>query len=263
MKKIFMQARIVSVGLSALLLVTCSAAWAQTNVPLVQVVPPAGPPVWHGTVAAGLSLARGNANTFLMNASASAENVWDQNDLKLGADGQYGINNFGTSSHSNNVNQLHGVVDYKRLITERFYFDGNVDGFHDDIAKIRYRVIVGPAAGYYLIKSDATKFNAEVGPSWVKERLEGDNIDYWTIRFTERYEHAFNKGSKIWEQVDYLPAVDDFQKNYLLNSEAGVEAALNSRFSLRLVGTDKYNSEPAAGAKPNDVTLVSSLVYKY
>ena len=159
-----------------------------------------------------------------------------------------------------------GMLEKKQnvfdLFTERFYGDARIDGFHDDIAEIRYRVIVGPAAGYYFIKSDATKLTGEVGPSFIDEKQGSDEKKFFTIRVTERYEHAFSKAAKIWEQVDYLPQVDD-TKNYLLNSEIGVEAALNARFSLRVCADDKFNSRPAAGSRENDITLVSSLVYKY
>jgi len=51
--------------------------------------------------------------------------------------------------------------------------------------------------------------------------------------------------------------------NYLVTAEAGVEAALNSRFSLRAVVDDFYNSDPATGRKANDIQLASQLVYKY
>jgi putative salt-induced outer membrane protein YdiY len=252
-----MQARIMSVGLSALLLVTCGAAWAQTNAPV-------GAPVWHGDAALGLSLARGNANTFLLNGSATTENIWDQNDLKLGADGQYGLNNWGQTNQTQSTEAIHGFTEYKRLFTDRFYGSARVDGFHDDIASIQYRLVVGPAAGYYFIKSDATKLNGEVGPSFIDERLGHENESYVTLRFTERFEHTFNKAktAKFWEEVDYLPQVDRFA-NYLLNTEVGVEAALNARFSLRVCADDKFDSEPAAGRKENDILLVSSLVFKY
>ena len=252
-----MQARIMSVGLSALLLVTCGTAWAQTNAPV-------GAPVWHGDAALGLSLARGNANTFLLNGSATTENIWDQNDLKLGADGQYGLNNWGQTNQTQSTEAIHGFTEYKRLFTERFYGSARVDGFHDDIASIQYRLVVGPAAGYYFIKSDATKLNGEVGPSFIDERLGHENESYVTLRFTERFEHTFNKAktAKFWEEVDYLPQVDRFA-NYLLNTEVGVEAALNARFSLRVCADDKFDSEPAAGRKENDILLVSSLVFKY
>lgn len=251
-----MQSRTLIVSLSALL-VTMSSAWAQTAVSTNQ-------PQWHGEGAFGLSLARGNANTFLLNASAMADRIWDQNNLKLGADGQYGLNNWGQTNQTRSTEAVHGFVDYKRLFTDRFYGSARIDGYHDDIASIQYRLVVGPAAGYYFIKSDASKLSGEIGPSFIDERVGHENKSYVTIRFSERGEHTFNKAktAKVWEEVDYLPQVDDFS-NYLLNSEVGVEAALNSRFSLRVVADDMFNSKPAAGRKENDILLVSSLVYKY
>jgi putative salt-induced outer membrane protein YdiY len=252
-----MKIRTLMVGISAFLVVASAIGWAQ-------VVRAADAPTtnWNGNVAFGLSLARGNANTFLMNASALAQRAWEQNELKFIADGQYGLNNWGQSNQTQSANSIHGSADYKRLFTERFYGDLNADGTHDDLAEIRYRLIVGPAAGYYFIKSDTTKVNGEVGPSLIDERLGRDNKSYVTLRLTERAEHSFNKGSKIWEQVDYLPQVDNFN-NYLVNSEVGAEAALNTRLSLRIVGKDQFNSMPAAGRKENDITLISALVFKY
>lgn len=252
-----MKMKILTIGCSALLVVASAVAWvrdaraddiATTN--------------WHGNVAFGLSLARGNSDTFLMNASALAAREWSQNELKFGADGQYGLNNWGQSNQTHSADSVHGFGDYKRLITDRFYGDLNVDGSHDDLADLRYRLIVGPAVGYYFIKSDATKVNGEIGPSFIYEKLGSNTLSYVTMRVSERAEHSFNKGCKVWEQVDYLPQVDDFN-NYLVNSEVGAEAALNTRLSLRIVANDKFNHVPAPGRKENDITLVSALVFKY
>jgi putative salt-induced outer membrane protein YdiY len=252
-----MKIKALTLGVSAFLVVASVIGWAQ-----VARAGEAPTTNWNGNVAFGLSLARGNANTFLMNASALAQRAWEQNELKFGADGQYGLNNWGQSNQTQSANSIHGFADYKRLITERLYWDLNVDGTHDDLADVRYRLIVGPAIGYYFIKSDSTKVSLEAGPSFIDERLGRDNKSYVTLRVTERAEHAFNKGSKIWEQVDYLPQVDKFD-NYLLNSEVGAEAAMNTRLSLRVVAADKFNSMPAAGRKENDITLISALVYKF
>lgn len=252
-----MKTRVLTIGCSALLTIASIVTWAQgakaddittTN--------------WHGNVAFGLSLARGNSDTFLMNASALAAREWNQNELKFGVDGQYGLNNWGQSNQTQSADSIHGFGDYKRLLTERLYGDVNVDGTHDDLADLRYRLIIGPAIGYYFIKSDATKVNGEIGPSFIDEKLGSNTLSYVTLRVTEHAEHSFNKGSKIWEQVDYLPQVDDFN-NYLVNSEVGAEAALNAHFSLRIVAKDQFNSMPAAGRKENDITLISALVYKY
>ncbi len=68
--------------------------------------------------------------------------------------------------------------------------------------------------------------------------------------------------AKIWEAVDYVPKVDDFEQ-YLLTREAGAEAALNAHLTLRVVFQDTYNSKPAPGKVPSDLAIVSSLVWIY
>src|ERR1017187_2854734 len=257
MEIMHMKMKVLTIGCSALLVVASAVAWAQ-NAKADDITTTN----WHGNVALGLSLARGNSDTFLMNASALAAREWNQNELKLGVDGQYGLNDWGQSNQTQSADSVHGFADYKRLFTERLYGDLNVDGTHDDLADLRYRLIAGPAIGYYFIKSDKTKVNGEVGPSFIYEKLGSNTLSYVTMRVTERAEHAFNTGSRIWEQVDYLPQVDKFD-NYLLNSEVGAEAALNTRLSLRIVAKDQFNSQPAAGRKENDITLISAVVYKY
>jgi putative salt-induced outer membrane protein YdiY len=56
--------------------------------------------------------------------------------------------------------------------------------------------------------------------------------------------------------------VEDFD-NFLIVAELGTEATFNSRLSLRVVLQDRYNSEPAAGRKKNDLTLISGITYKF
>ena len=259
MEKMRMNTRIKTIGLSAFLLVACTGAWAQ----VVATNAPTGAPVWHGDVALGLSLARGNANTFLGTASASAENVWDKNDLKLGVDGVYALNNYGQTNETRAAENVHGFEDYKRLFTDRWYGDFRTDLFHDDIAFIRYRAIFGPAIGYYFIKTDASQLNLDVGASYVRQRLDGDgNVGYATLHVGEHGEHKFSKTARVWEFVEYYPQLT-YWHNFLLTAEAGAEAALNAHFNLRVVADDNFNRDPAPGAKENDILLTSQLVYKY
>jgi putative salt-induced outer membrane protein len=229
--------------------------WAQTVYPETN--------TWHGDIALGLSLTKGNANTLLFSGSAAADREWLNNELHFGVNGQYGLNNFDRTNETKTASNIQGFGEYRRLITERFYASLRADGLHDDIAEVHYRLIVGPAIGYYFIRTDDTRVSGEVGPSFIEERLgEGKDHGYLALRLSERAEHSFNKSAKIWEQVDWLPHVNNLN-NYLVNAEAGAEAAFNSRLSLRIVGTDRYNTNPAPGLKKNDITLISSLVWKY
>ena len=102
--------------------------------------PPKDPP-WDVSAAAGLTLTRGNSHTLLFTGNVLADKKWDagKNEISLGADGVYG-----TDHGQENANQLHGFGQYNRLFTERFYGYLRIDGLHDAIAGIDYRVTVGP-----------------------------------------------------------------------------------------------------------------------
>ena len=217
---------------------------------------------WNGSLALGASLAKGNSDTLMLSASADAAKLWKYDEIRLGVDGQYGLNDWGENTEVQTANNIHGFADYKHLFSEKFYGNVRADALHDEIADVKYRFIIGPAAGFYFIKSPETRLSGELGPSFITQKLGSVEKSYCTLRVTERFEHQFGKGAKIWEQVDYYPQVDDFD-NYLIVAEVGAEAALNARLSLRIVLADKYDSKPAAGRDSNDLTLVASVVWKY
>ncbi len=218
---------------------------------------------WHGSIALGLAVTQGNSKTLTANGAFDVEKLWKRDEWRSGADGQYGVNNFGAKSNEViNAENIHGFVDYKHLFTERLYGDARADAWHDDVADLQNREIIGPAIGYYFIKTDASRLSGEVGPSYEHERQGGTDSDFFNLRVSERGEHAWGKQAKVWEEVTYLPRIDDFSA-YLLLSELGAEASMAAQFNLRVVFQDRYNSAPAPGRVPNDLSILASLVYKF
>lgn len=218
---------------------------------------------WKSSAAAGLTLTRGNSSTLLATIAASTEKKWEQNELGLGADAAYGEAKVNGVT-SRNTDSMHGGVQYNRLFSDRFYGYAKVDGLHDDIANIAYRVTLSPGAGYYFIKQKGTDLSAEVGPGAVIEKLGGVEQKYWTLRVGEKFHHEISDRARVWESAEYLPQVDQW-KNYIINAEVGIEADLTAdkRLALRATLDDTYNNEPAAGRQKNDAKLVTSIAYKF
>ena len=79
----------------------------------------------------------------------------------------------------------------------------------------------------------------------------------------ERFEHKLTPTTKVWESLKYLPKVDEWTQNYLLNFEAGIDTAITKHWSLRVVFQDKFASEPANGRKQNDIRLIAGTAYKF
>ena len=218
---------------------------------------------WHGSVALGLSVTQGNSKTLTSNGAWELAKLWKTDEWRFGADGQYGVNNFGAKTNEViNAENVHGFVDYKRLFTERLFGDARADAWHDDVADLQNREVIGPAVGYYFIKTDASRLNGEVGGSYEHQRQGGTDSNFFNLRVGEHGEHNWGKRAKVWEEANYLPKVDNFS-TYLLLTELGAEASMTTQFSLRVVFQDRYNSAPAPGRVPNDLAILASLVYKF
>lgn len=227
---------------------------------------------WKAELAAGFSLTAGNSDSVLGTLGFKAERLWQHDEVKLGLNGAYGKSNGELNNESIAV-----MGQYNHLFNERFYGALRADGLHDGVADVQYRLILGPAAGYYFIKDDKTRFNGEVGPSFVYEKTKvqdnkvagpppnfrWDEHGYLAIRFTERLEHKINDAAKFWEQVDYLPPVDDFTGDFLVIGDVGIEVAINKKLALRTELIVKYDNEPAPRLRSYDLSEVTSLVYKF
>lgn len=230
---------------------------------------------WTGSFGLGLSLTSGNSDTVLFTVLADGTRQWNKNLLRLGLTVSYG-----ESDNEVNNEKAAAAADYQRLTDGRWYWGGNVSAYSDAIADIELRVKVGPNVGYYFIKTDLTKLSAEIGPSWVIEKTDVEHPNqpappppnpdfvtsewrnYWALRAGQRFERQLTKTSKIWQALEILPQIDDFN-NFIVNAEVGAEAALNSKISLRVVFQDSYDNQPAPGKESNDIALISSVVYKY
>ncbi len=214
------------------------------------------PPRWDVSVALGLTATRGNSDTVLVSLGARADKKWGVNELHLGTDGTYGEQNDVKNNES-----LRGFLQYNRLFTERWYGYARVEGLHDALADVEYRFTISPGVGYYLIKNAQTSLSVEGGPGVVFEKQGRDTHNYFTARIAEKFEHKFNDRVRIWESLEFLPELDNFN-NYIVNAEAGVESALSKSWSLRLVLQDTYDNEPAPDRKKNDFKVIAALAWK-
>jgi putative salt-induced outer membrane protein YdiY len=214
-------------------------------------------PFWESSISVGLTLTSGNSDTVLTDTAFKTHRNNPTNELTLSLEGAYGEN-----QSVKNTELLHGYGQYNHLFTDRFFGYARADGFHDGIADITYRVTVSPGAGYYFIKSKTTMLAGEAGPGMVFERLDGETRNYLTPRLAERFEHKWNEHTRMWENVEFLQQLDEYD-NFLVNAEIGAEAALTRHVSLRTVLQDNFANVPAPGRRDNDLRLISGLTYKF
>jgi putative salt-induced outer membrane protein YdiY len=244
---------------AALVCVGSGLAFAQ----LASELPPPDTNHWETTAALGFTLTSGNSDTLLLTLSLDTKRKWEKNEVAFGISGGYGENTVNDVT-TKTTEFLQGYGQYNRLFTDRFYGALRVDGQYDGIAGIDYRFKISPIAGYYLIKNEKMTLAAEAGPSLIFEHLAGEQpASYWSARFAERFEYKLTASTKVWESLEYLPKVDDWTQNYLLNFEAGISTAITKNWDLRVVFQDQYANEPAPDRKKNDIRLLAGTAYKF
>jgi len=226
---------------------------------------PVAPPTprWESSAALGLTVTRGNSDTILFNANATTSKKWENNEISLGADAAYGRSKSDGESDTTAAS-TRGFVQYNRLFNERFFGYARIEGLHDDVARIAYRITVGPGVGYYFIKDKKTDLSVEIGPSLITERVGGEDKSYMTLRLGEKFHHPLSDRARIWQTLELLPEVTDIE-NFIMNAEIGIEAdiTVDKKLTLRSYLQDTYDNVPAEGRRKNDAKLVSALAYKF
>jgi putative salt-induced outer membrane protein YdiY len=221
---------------------------------------------WESVAAIGITLSRGNSQNFMATGTINSSRKWEKDELLLGGSAGYGettTRNPGQPSETSKTDDyIKGFSQWNHLITERFYAGLRFSAEHDDIADLDYRFTLSPLVGYYFIKTTNAFLSGEIGPSGIYEKQGGREDTYVALRLAERGEYKFKSGAKIWESVEWLPQIDDFE-NWILNAELGISAPISKALDVRLVLQDTYDNRPASGRLKNDLKLIAGIGYKF
>jgi putative salt-induced outer membrane protein YdiY len=209
---------------------------------------------WTSDLALGLTVNGGNSDSTTLTAAWGADRTWESRSFRTRLEGTYG-----EADGEKNTENYQATLNLKEVLNRRSYLALDGQARRDTEAEVDYRAIVSPGLGVYLLKSDTRTLTLDLGPAYIAEDVGGLRDDYWAIRFGERYEHQLSEHAKLWQSLAYLPRADNID-DYLVQAEAGVEARLTVRFSLRLVGQYTYDIEPAPGLDEEDYQIVAGLV---
>jgi putative salt-induced outer membrane protein YdiY len=206
---------------------------------------------WRSGVQLGASLSRGNSRASLFSGRVDSAYNDRVNVLNFKADHQWGEDQDSTSLDASEAG-----IDYKRVFSSRAFFGASSLLERDQPAGVKYRGILSPMLGRYLAREQRFDFRVEAGPAVVFEELAGVNDYYLGPRVSQGLEYRLDNANRIFQEVSSTWRSQD---RFLLKSELGVEAALNSRLSLVFTLEYDFNSKPPEQKKRGDLSLVSSL----
>ncbi len=213
---------------------------------------------FDNTLNIGLTITEGNSETVLGNVAFVSEGEFTTgNSLRLALEGNYGESKIDDRTETT-VENIRGSAKYQHDLSKRWYAAANTSALYDDIAEIDYRAILGPAIGGYLVRQDNLRITAELGPSYVWEKVSRERDNYLAVRIAERLDYRISETARIWQSAEFLPQTEDFE-DFLLNAELGASADMTSRMQLRVVLQLSHDSTPGPDLEKNDFTLISGL----
>jgi putative salt-induced outer membrane protein len=259
--------RRVSVTLTVTVLCVSSMARAQT--PAAVPAPP--PPLWTGSAGFGMSLSRGNTETFNLNMSGEATR-----DPKTGRVWKFrGLYLRGENNEFLAVDRLSFDARYEHSFGKRVYGFGSLQFLKDQFKDIDYLVAPSAGVGYKLVATPATSFNVDGGFGVKVEKntshtITGDMAVETTntrkdavFTASDKFEHKLTTTAALTQSFNALWKAQDFG-DALYTFAAGAAAALTARTQLKIEVLDTYSSRPpTATVKSNDVALLTALVYKF
>jgi len=214
--------------------------------------------VWSADIALGASLSRGNNDSHRVNAEFKAQRKQDDDQLDFGMRAEIGENEGETTSE-----YIEADAQYRRNISDKFYWYGLAQGRRDAVADLDYRISLGPGVGYRLIESEDFSLLFEGGPAYVAEKFASDSLDHSLRgRLYEEFVWNITPSAKFYQTAEYLNNLQDLE-DWIIELEAGIETAITETLSLRFSAINRYDNVPASGAEKNDLSLNSAIVYRF
>jgi putative salt-induced outer membrane protein YdiY len=218
---------------------------------------PKDPSLWDKTLQGGFSYSEGNSNVSAINVNSKLGRDFEREAWRFELDYNYGAASDGPNTPKEvTKNNFRAYQDYEHTLDTVFFVGENLSFTWDQIANVKYRVILSPAVGAHVIKDSDQTLSIEVGPSYVWEKLGDDTEDYPGARVANRWTYTLSQTASLFQGAEYVISLED-ASNYLVNAELGVESALTATLDLFFSVRDFYINQPAADRRPNDVqTLV-------
>jgi putative salt-induced outer membrane protein YdiY len=231
--------------------------------------------LWAGGLDFGLSVARGNAETFqtVIGLNAARATPRDKisvfaTTLRASAEVDEVVNNRTVRRSKKTANLARGGVKYDVNITNKLFAFGFTELDFNEFQNIDFRGIFGGGLGYHAIKNERTVLDLFAGGAYnktyyaVADAQGRKDVSSGEILFGEELTHKISDRSSLFERLVVFPNLSQ-SGEYRLNFDMGVNTALNKYMSWNVTISDRYLSNPPGTAKKNDVLFTTGIGVKF
>jgi putative salt-induced outer membrane protein YdiY len=213
---------------------------------------------WAGGGNFGLALARGNSDTTNLALGFNAARPTANDKLTIQAASLYST---GTTNNvtSTTANAFGGFIRYDRNLTRKLFAFGLFAGSYDHAQDLNERLSPSGGLGYHAIASKMTSLDLLGGFGYTYENYStGLTNNLMNATIGDEFNHKFSSDTSMMQDFYFFPYLNG-GGGYRGVFDFGLASKLYRVITWNLNFGDRYNSNPVAGKKNNDVLLTTGL----
>lgn len=223
------------------------------------------PVQWHGNLAAGADIERGNTVKTAANVGLDAVRRSEMDRITFGAgySGEQSQDSDLVGQHSTK-RKLFGGLQYDYFVTKQWYAYANARGEKDGIAELALRFTAGAGAGYQWYETETLKWNTEAGLSWVSENYTNDtpSTDYLAARIASNFDYVLYPGLAFFQYTRLYPSLQSI-KDQLVETSTGLRYKIWGNFFGESKILFTWDSTPANGRERTDLAYILGVGYGF
>lgn len=229
------------------------------------------PEAWHGSVNFMGTVTRGNTVGESATITADVRRRWEKDRFTANGGYYYAASGDSKKDKQKTTSRFELLAQEDHFWTEKFYSYVNGKYETDRVMDLEYRWRLGLGGGYQWLENDdfgfgKVSFNQEVGLSYVGEKYEHDSDDkYGAFRYAHHlsWEIAAIENLTFAHNLEWLPQVDDWADNYIIDADAGIVYQFSANWQLIAKVEWDYKSQVSDGVKHSDLRYILGLGYTW
>jgi hypothetical protein len=173
------------------------------------------------------------------------------------------------NGESTTENEILGGLRGEYDLTKLIYTFASGSAEYDEVEHLSIRAIPKAGFGVHILRLEESNgkprhfWDVDIGGAWVYEDFFGDGQDdpnsYFAVAFGTDIFLTLPLGMTLTSRGEYLPAIDDWQNDYLLRGKATLAYPMTEWISLTSSIIDTYDNTPAEDTDQNSLTLTAGL----
>jgi putative salt-induced outer membrane protein YdiY len=213
---------------------------------------------WAGSLDAGLSATRGNADTLVVGLGTQAARTTQNDKLSFYAASLFARNNT-TGVSVTTAEAIRGGARYDRNINERLFGFVLTDLERDKFQQLDLRLVLGGGLGLHAKKTERMRLDLFAGGSFNREKFStGETRSSAEALLGEELSYKLSETTTLSQRAVLYPNLSEFGE-YRFAFDLTGATRLTRQLSLQATISDRFQSNPLPGIEKNDLLLTTGI----